>query len=278
MMNEHIDAIPVLTEVVEDADRGASSDDRSDRRLPRRTRIAPDGDDPRARRRTGAQRLPGNGSAAARAGLRSPQVRAASPRIARHPGALPGSAADQLTPRAARASRYTSGFALRGCRWTRATPPAISSPASTRRWEAAGWFAPAGQGAAFRIAIPPPNVTGTLHMGHAFQHTLMDALTRFHRMEGDRTLWQPGTDHAGIATQMVVERQLARRRPDAARPGSRGVRRARLGVEGTVRRHDLADRCAASATRWTGRATGSRWTRDCPRRFRKSSCGCTRRA
>ena len=76
------------------------------------------------------------------------------------------------------------------------------------RWEAAGWFAPAGSGAPFCIMIPPPNVTGTLHMGHAFQHTLMDALTRFHRMEGDRSLWQPGTDHAGIATQMVVERQL----------------------------------------------------------------------
>jgi valyl-tRNA synthetase len=77
------------------------------------------------------------------------------------------------------------------------------------RWEAAGWFAPAGSGAPYSIVIPPPNVTGTLHMGHAFQHTLMDVLTRFHRMEGDRTLWQPGTDHAGIATQMVVERQLA---------------------------------------------------------------------
>jgi valyl-tRNA synthetase len=75
-------------------------------------------------------------------------------------------------------------------------------------WEAAGWFAPAGDGAPYCIMIPPPNVTGTLHMGHAFQHTLMDALTRFHRMEGDRALWQPGTDHAGIATQMVVERQL----------------------------------------------------------------------
>ncbi|HXW09927.1 MAG TPA: valine--tRNA ligase, partial [Steroidobacteraceae bacterium] len=75
-------------------------------------------------------------------------------------------------------------------------------------WEAAGWFAPAGQGAPYCIMIPPPNVTGTLHMGHAFQHTLMDVLTRLHRMEGDRTLWQPGTDHAGIATQMVVERQL----------------------------------------------------------------------
>ena len=77
-----------------------------------------------------------------------------------------------------------------------------------RRWEQAGMFAPAGDGAAFCIVIPPPNVTGTLHMGHAFQDTIMDALTRFHRMSGDRSLWQPGMDHAGIATQMVVERQL----------------------------------------------------------------------
>jgi valyl-tRNA synthetase len=76
------------------------------------------------------------------------------------------------------------------------------------RWESNGWFTPSGQGAPYSIVIPPPNVTGTLHMGHAFQHTLMDALTRFHRMRGDDTLWQPGTDHAGIATQMVVERQL----------------------------------------------------------------------
>jgi valyl-tRNA synthetase len=77
-----------------------------------------------------------------------------------------------------------------------------------RRWEAEGLFAPAGGGPPFCIVIPPPNVTGTLHMGHAFQDTIMDALTRFHRMSGDRALWQPGTDHAGIATQMVVERQL----------------------------------------------------------------------
>jgi valyl-tRNA synthetase len=75
-------------------------------------------------------------------------------------------------------------------------------------WEAAGYFAPSGKGPAFSIVIPPPNVTGTLHMGHAFQDTIMDALTRFHRMRGFDTLWQPGTDHAGIATQMVVERQL----------------------------------------------------------------------
>ena len=77
------------------------------------------------------------------------------------------------------------------------------------RWESSGAFAPQGDGPAYCIMLPPPNVTGTLHMGHAFQHTLMDTLTRWHRMRGDATLWQPGTDHAGIATQMVVERQLA---------------------------------------------------------------------
>ena len=76
------------------------------------------------------------------------------------------------------------------------------------RWEKNGWFAPRGTGSPFCIVIPPPNVTGTLHMGHAFQHTLMDALTRHQRMRGADTLWQSGTDHAGIATQMVVERQL----------------------------------------------------------------------
>jgi valyl-tRNA synthetase len=75
-------------------------------------------------------------------------------------------------------------------------------------WESNGYFTPSGKGPAFSIVIPPPNVTGTLHMGHAFQDTIMDALTRFHRMRGFNTLWQPGTDHAGIATQMVVERQL----------------------------------------------------------------------
>jgi len=77
-----------------------------------------------------------------------------------------------------------------------------------QQWESRGWFAPNGHGSPFCIMIPPPNVTGTLHMGHAFQHTLMDALTRYRRMRGDDALWQPGTDHAGIATQMVVERQL----------------------------------------------------------------------
>jgi valyl-tRNA synthetase len=77
------------------------------------------------------------------------------------------------------------------------------------QWERAGQFRANGQGTPYCIMLPPPNVTGTLHMGHAFQHTLMDTLIRYHRMGGDDTLWQGGTDHAGIATQMVVERQLA---------------------------------------------------------------------
>jgi valyl-tRNA synthetase len=77
-----------------------------------------------------------------------------------------------------------------------------------QRWEENGYFAPSGEGKPYCIVIPPPNVTGTLHMGHAFQDTIMDALIRYHRMLGRDTLWQPGMDHAGIATQMVVERQL----------------------------------------------------------------------
>ena len=76
------------------------------------------------------------------------------------------------------------------------------------RWEKNKYFEPSGQGDPFCIVIPPPNVTGTLHMGHAFQDTIMDTLTRYHRMMDFKTLWQPGTDHAGIATQMVVERLL----------------------------------------------------------------------
>ncbi len=76
-------------------------------------------------------------------------------------------------------------------------------------WEKAGHFKPSGKGEPYTILLPPPNVTGTLHMGHAFQQTLMDALVRYHRMRGYDTLWQVGTDHAGIATEMVVSRNLA---------------------------------------------------------------------
>ena len=95
-----------------------------------------------------------------------------------------------------------------------------------RRWEDNGWFAPSGKGEPYCIVIPPPNVTGTLHMGHAFQDTIMDALIRYHRMTGRNTLWQPGTDHAGIATQMVVERQL----------NAQGTSRKELGREKFVER------------------------------------------
>ncbi len=94
------------------------------------------------------------------------------------------------------------------------------------RWEKNNYFAPSGSGEPYCIVIPPPNVTGTLHMGHAFQDTIMDALIRYHRMSGRNTLWQPGMDHAGIATQMVVERQL----------NKEGVSRKELGRDKFVTR------------------------------------------
>ncbi|MBT4379702.1 MAG: valine--tRNA ligase [Gammaproteobacteria bacterium] len=78
-----------------------------------------------------------------------------------------------------------------------------------QKWEENNYFAPSGHGESYSIAIPPPNVTGNLHMGHAFQHSLVDSLIRYQRMSGNNTLWQMGTDHAGIATQMLVTEQLA---------------------------------------------------------------------
>ncbi|MDQ2701786.1 MAG: valine--tRNA ligase [Pseudomonadota bacterium] len=96
------------------------------------------------------------------------------------------------------------------------------------QWEASGVFAPTGKGEPYSILLPPPNVTGTLHMGHAFQHTLMDALIRYHRMRGYDTLWQLGTDHAGIATEMVVARNLALE--------GNGETRDSLGREGFIAR------------------------------------------
>jgi len=93
-------------------------------------------------------------------------------------------------------------------------------------WEESGYFAPGGDGEPYCIMIPPPNVTGTLHMGHGFGDTIQDALTRYHRMMGRRALWQPGMDHAGIATQMVVERLL----------GAEGKSKRDLGREKFVER------------------------------------------
>jgi valyl-tRNA synthetase len=89
--------------------------------------------------------------------------------------------------------------------------PASAEPRLYDAWEKSGAFQPSGDGEPFTIVIPPPNVTGSLHMGHALNNTLQDVLCRFHRMRGRSVLWQPGTDHAGIATQMVVERQMMER-------------------------------------------------------------------
>jgi valyl-tRNA synthetase len=122
------------------------------------------------------------------------------------------------------------------------------------RWEREGRFRPSGQGAPYAIVIPPPNVTGTLHMGHAFQDTIMDALTRYHRMRGDDTLWQPGTDHAGIATQMVVERQL----------GAEGKSRHDLGREKFLERvWQWKEQSGGTISRQLRRLGASvDWTRD----------------
>src|SRR5688572_19180289 len=95
-----------------------------------------------------------------------------------------------------------------------------------QQWESSGVFKPRGEGEPYTILLPPPNVTGTLHMGHAFQHTLQDALVRYHRMRGYDALWQMGTDHAGIATEMVVSRNLALE--------GKGETRDSLGREGFI--------------------------------------------
>jgi len=103
--------------------------------------------------------------------------------------------------------------------------PAAIEAGRYQEWEDSGYFAPTfDKKESFSIALPPPNVTGSLHMGHGFNNTIMDALTRFHRMKGDNTLWQPGTDHAGIATQMVVERRL----------NAEGIKRHDLGREAFI--------------------------------------------
>ena len=116
-----------------------------------------------------------------------------------------------------------------------------------RLWEERGLFTAdaASPAPAFSIVIPPPNVTGSLHIGHALDHTLIDALVRRRRMQGYNTLWLPGMDHAGIATQNVVERELAKEGLSLARPGQGGVRRAGLAVEGRVRRRDPRPDAAA---------------------------------
>ncbi len=121
-------------------------------------------------------------------------------------------------------------------------------------WEQADYFAPSGNGPGYCILIPPPNVTGTLHMGHAFNQTLMDTLIRYKRMQGARTLWQMGTDHAGIATQMLVERQLA----------AEGTNRHELGREQFIERvWEWREKSGGTIAKQIRRMGGSLdWSRD----------------
>ena len=105
-------------------------------------------------------------------------------------------------------------------------------------WEERGYFAAQGEGEPYCIVIPPPNVTGSLHMGHGFQDAIMDALIRHQRMLGKSTLWQVGTDHAGIATQMVVERQLNAAGTSRSEIGrDEFIRKVWDWKEGRIRRH-----------------------------------------
>jgi valyl-tRNA synthetase len=122
------------------------------------------------------------------------------------------------------------------------------------QWEQRGYFRPSGAATPYCIVIPPPNVTGSLHMGHAFQQTIMDALIRYHRMRGHNTLWQGGTDHAGIATQMVVERLLA----------AEGTNRLTLGREEFTRRiWDWKEHSGGTITRQQRRLGNSvDWSRE----------------
>ena len=129
------------------------------------------------------------------------------------------------------------------------------------------------------IQLPPPNVTGTLHMGHAFQQTLMDVLIRYHRMRGDNTLWQVGTDHAGIATQIVVEQQLkarghSRATISAARRSSSACGRGRRSRASTITQPDAP---ARRVGRLVARALHDGRGPVAPRCSRRS-CGCTRTA
>ena len=115
----------------------------------------------------------------------------------------------------------------------------------------------------FAIVIPPPNVTGNLHIGHALNNTLQDVLARYERMRGKNVLWQPGTDHAGIATQLVVERKLAERQMSRVKMGREAflaeVWKWKEESGGTDRRASSA----GSAPPATGAASASPWTRGC---------------
>ena len=131
----------------------------------------------------------------------------------------------------------------------------------------------------FTIVIPPPNVTGALHLGHALNNTLQDILIRCKRMQGYNTLWMPGTDHAGIATQAVVERRLAgRRKARPPRPGPRGAGRAHLAVEERLRSPHPRPAEADGLSAATGSGRASRSTTSAPGRCGTRSSRCSRTA
>ena len=129
-----------------------------------------------------------------------------------------------------------------------------------KAWEKNNLFAPAGQGAPFSIAIPPPNVTGTLHMGHAFQHSIVDALIRYQRMKGRKTLWQMGTDHAGIATQMLVTEQLAKENISASDLGrEQFIQKVWDWKE--ISGNTISNQLRKLGLLFIGKLKGSQWTR-----------------
>src|SRR5450759_607499 len=145
------------------------------------------------------------------------------------------------------------------------------------KWEESGYFKAGldpNKTEAFCILLPPPNVTGTLHMGHGFNQTLMDTLTRYHRMKGDNTLWQPGTDHAGIATQIVSNASSTHKAFLATTWDARNSSR-KSGSGKNIPATPSRARCAVSALRLTGRANASRWTKACRVPSPKPSCTCT---
>jgi valyl-tRNA synthetase len=152
--------------------------------------------------------------------------------------------------------------------------PKTVEPRWSAAWEAAGAFKPrAGGEGAFCVVIPPPNVTGSLHIGHALNNTLQDVLVRFERLRGKSVLWQPGTDHAGIATQMVVERQLAAEGNQDRRALGREEFLKRVWAwkeQSGGRIKEQLQRLGASC------ANASPWTRGCRPPSAKCSSRCTR--
>jgi valyl-tRNA synthetase len=146
--------------------------------------------------------------------------------------------------------------------------PAAAEARQYARWEASGGFAadPAGNATPWAIMMPPPNVTGSLHIGHALTFTLQDVLVRYRRMQGRDVLWQPGTDHAGIATEIVVGEQLAAAGSTKTPSAATGLS-TECGSGKSSQAAPLPASFAALARRPIGTASASRWMRGLPPRY-----------